>query len=124
MRKIIKKQNYKGHECFAYKDVIIDNKKYIVIIEDMKFESLSYTCYDGYSNTIMSVEYLCSMFDNEDNLIYNKSIYKREEKKYLDVIKEFCSNYSIEQEELQKTLQEEQRALEELEQWDGVFNIE
>ena len=122
----MKKQNYKGHECFAYKDVIINNKKYTVIIEDIRIEAVNTrTCEENgwMFKIITNVEYLCSMFDNEDNLIYNKSIYKREEKKYLDVIKEFCSNYITKQEKLKKELKEEQRALEELEQWDGVFNI-
>ena len=121
----MKKQNYKGHDCFAYKAVIINNKKYTVIIEDIKIEAVNtQTCENGFIfKTIINVEYLCSMFDNEDNLIYNESIYKREDKKYLDVIKEFCSNYITKQEKLKKELKEEQNALEELEQWDGVFNI-
>ena len=117
-----KNQIFKGnqgglnHQCVAYKIITINNKKYVAIIDEIIKNTINMFA-DPYI-------YYCSMFDEKDNLKFHRMIEGKTDKDYLSVIETLCKEYiSIQHLHYGFGIFDEQNALEELEQWDGVFNI-
>ena len=125
-------QTFKGnngnlnYKCVVYKKVKISNKEYTAVITDICIEIEPDECWNHRCYT-SNAYYECNMFDENDNIIFNKTIKRGEDKKYFNVINEFCIECIREKLLYDKNFYEEQRqlkALQTLEQWDGIFSID
>lgn len=118
---------YKDTECIAYKDVIIDGEKYTAVIKDITPYNRSEIRGGVYTVTI-DLFYDCELFNNNNDMVFHDEEEEKEEKNYINVIKSFCEDYkkykireikAMEKEK--KILEEENLALKELEEWDGII---